>query len=78
MTPRQHDIYLVIQVFWERFGYSPSIDEVMRLSGDKSRSNVARIINELCKVGALKKVPNMRRTVRPANISFRNIHVKAK
>ena len=41
--------------------------------GDKSRSNVSRVINDLVKIGALKKIPNRWRTLRPTYIKFRNI-----
>jgi SOS-response transcriptional repressor LexA len=71
MTPRQNDIYVVIVAWWEKFGYSPSIDEIMMLSKDRSRSNVSRIINQLCDIGVLKKTPGRNRSVRPANARFR-------
>lgn len=71
MTPRQNDIYVVIVAWWEKFGYSPSIDEVMMLSKDRSRSNVSRIINSLVEIGVLKKTPGKRRSVRPAHARFR-------
>ena len=54
MTPRQQDIYLVIEMWWKKYGYSPSIDEIMFVSKDRSRSNVSRLINELVKIGACK------------------------
>lgn len=74
MTPRQQDIYLVIEMWWQKYGYSPSIDEIMMVSKDKSRSNVSRLINELCKIGACKKIPNKRRTLRPSGIRFKNLN----
>lgn len=71
MTPRQNDIYVVIVAWWEKFGYSPSIDEIMMLSKDRSRSNVSRIINSLVEIGVLKKTPGKNRSVRPANARFK-------
>lgn len=73
MTPRQQDIFMVIEGWWKRFGYSPSIDEIMLISKDRSRSNVSRLINELVKIGALKKIPGKRRTVRPTYIKYRDL-----
>lgn len=73
MTPRQQDIYLVIEMWWKKYGYSPSIDEIMMVSKDKSRSNVSRLINELVKIGACKKIANKRRTLRPSGIKFKNL-----
>ena len=73
MTPRQKDIYLVIDEWWKKFGYSPSIDEVMMVTGDRSRSNVHRLMKELCEIGACKMIPRRSRTIRPTYIKFRNI-----
>ena len=74
MTPRQNDIYLVIDEWWKKFGFAPSIDEIMMISGDRSRSNVSRIITELCRMGACKRTKNKRRTLRPSYIKFRYIN----
>lgn len=73
MTPRQNDVYIAIELWWKKYGYSPSIDEVMVLTRSKSRGGVSRMINELCKMGALKRVPGKWRTVRPVYIKFRNM-----
>ena len=62
---------MVVDEWWKKFGYSPSIDEIMMLSKDRSRSNVSRIINHLCVLGVLKKTPGKRRSVRPANARFK-------
>jgi len=73
MTPKQRNIFLVIDMYWKEFGHGPSIDDIMRNSGDKGRGNVSRIIKNLCELGALKKIPGKDRSVRPAYINFRNI-----
>lgn len=73
MTERQMEIYLVIEEFWKKFGFGPSIDDIMRLTGDKSRSNVHRMIKRLCESGACKRIPNRDRSVRPSWIKFRNL-----
>ena len=73
MTPRQSEIFMMVEEFWKKYGYSPSIDEIMRLTNNKSRSNVSRVINDLCKIGALKKMPNRKRTLRPAYAKYRNL-----
>jgi SOS-response transcriptional repressor LexA len=73
MTPKQSEIFVVVETWWETKGYSPSIDEIMYIIGSKSRSNTSRIIRDLCEMGALKKMPNRRRTLRPSYVRFRNI-----
>jgi repressor LexA len=73
MTPRQKEVFLVIDEWWKKFGYSPSIDEVMYVLGTKGRGNIHRIINRLVKLGALRKLDGKQRTVRPVGIKFRRI-----
>jgi len=73
MTPRQKEVFLVIDEWWKKYGYSPSIDEIMYVLGTKGRGNIHRIINNLVALGALKKLANKQRTVRPKGINFRNI-----
>lgn len=73
MTERQKEIYMVIEEWWKKFGFGPSIDDIMSITGDKSRANVHRMIKRLCECGACKRVPNRDRSVRPAWIKFRNL-----
>lgn len=73
VTPKQKEIFLVIDEFWKKFGYGPSIDNIMFITGDKSRGNVARLIRRLCELGVCKKLPNRARSVRPVYINFRKI-----
>lgn len=73
MTPKQSEIYLIIDEFWKRFGFGPSIDDIMRLTGDKGRGNVARVCKALCELGICKRTPNRARSIRPAYIKFRNL-----
>lgn len=73
MTPRQKEVFLVIDEWWKKFGYSPSIDEVMYVLGTKGRGNIHRIINRLVSLGALRKMDKKQRTVRPVGINFRRI-----
>jgi SOS-response transcriptional repressor LexA len=73
MTPKERNIFIVVDEWWKEFGYGPSIDDIMRNSGDKGRGNVSRVIKNLCELGALKRLPGKDRSVRPAYINFRNI-----
>lgn len=73
LTPKQKEIFLVIDEFWKRFGYGPSIDNIMHITGDRSRGNVSRLIGRLCDLGVCKKLPNRARSVRPVYINFRRI-----
>lgn len=73
LTPRQRDIFIVIDEFWAKFGCGPSIDDVMMVTGDKSRGNVARIMKRLCELGACKRINGRARSIRPVYINFRHI-----
>lgn len=73
MTERQKEIYMVIEEWWKKFGFGPSIDDIMSITGDKSRANVHRMILRLCEEGACKRTPNRDRSVRPAWMKFRNL-----
>lgn len=73
MTPRQRDIYLVIDGFWREYGYGPSVDEVMYIVGAKGRGNIHRIMTRLCDLGYCKRNVKSARTVRPLGIKIRNL-----
>lgn len=73
MTPRQKDIYNIIEAYWKEYGYGPSIDEIMYFANAKSRGNIHRIITRLCELGHCKKLPDMARTVRPAGLRIRSL-----
>ena len=73
MTPKQKDIYIVIEEYWREFGYGPSIDDIMYITGDKGRGNIHRIIQKLCELGHCKKLPDRARSVRPLGIRVRDL-----
>jgi SOS-response transcriptional repressor LexA len=73
MTEKQKMIFEVIDEWWKRYGYGPSIDNIMYMTGDKGRANVHRQIKILCDIGACKRLPGRARSVRPAYINFKQI-----
>jgi SOS-response transcriptional repressor LexA len=73
MTPAQREIYLVIDEWWKKFGFGPSIDDVMRLTGDKGRGNVNRKMKKLVELGICKGIPRRPRSIRPAYLRVREI-----
>lgn len=64
---------MVIDLWWKRFGYGPSIDEIMMQTGDRGRGNVHRKIRSLMRAGHLKGVPGMARSVRPSYLRVYNL-----
>jgi SOS-response transcriptional repressor LexA len=73
MTPKQKVVFLCIDEWWKRFGYGPSVDDIMRLTGDRGRGNVNRVMRKLCDLGVCKRLPNSARSIRPVYINFRRI-----
>ena len=73
MTPAQREIYLVIDEWWKRYGFGPTIDEVMLVTGEKGRGNVSRKMKALVALGICKGVPRRARSIRPAYLRVRDI-----
>jgi SOS-response transcriptional repressor LexA len=73
MTEKQKQIFLVIDEWWKRFGFGPSIDDVMRLTNDNGRGNVARTMQCLCDIGVCKRTPRRARSIRPVYLNLRHI-----
>jgi len=73
MTPAQKEIFLVIDEWWKRFGFGPSVDDVMRLTGEKGRGNVSRKMWVLVDLGVCKGVRRRARSIRPYGLRVRTI-----
>ncbi len=73
MTPAQKEIFLVIDEFWKKFGFGPSIDDIMRITGEKSRGNVSRKMWALVDLGVCKGVKRRARSIRPSHVKVRYI-----
>ena len=73
MTPAQKEIFLIVDEFWKMYGYGPTIDDIMRLTGEKGRGNVARKMQILIEIGACKGVKGRSRSIRPAELKLRKI-----
>ena len=73
MTPAQKETFLIIDEYWKNFGYGPTIDDIMRLTGEKGRGNVARKMRALIEIGVCKGVAGKARSIRPSYIKLRNL-----
>jgi hypothetical protein len=73
MTRKQSEIYVCIEEFWKMFGYGPSVEDIQRLTGDKSRRSVHRVMLDLCKIGVCKRIPFRARSIRPSSLRLRDI-----
>ncbi len=73
MTPAQKEIFLVIDEFWKKYGFAPSIEDVMYITGEKGRGNVSRKMWRLVELGICKGIKGKMRSIRPSYIKVRNI-----
>lgn len=73
MTPAQKETLLVIDEFWKKFGFGPTIDDVMYITGEKGRGNVARKMKILIDLGLCKGVKGRARSIRPRHIRIKDL-----
>ena len=73
MSPAQKETLLVIDEFWNKFGFGPTIDDVMSITGEKGRGNVARKMKILIELGLCKGVKGRARSIRPKHVRIRDI-----
>ena len=74
MTPAQKQIYMVIDEWWKKYGFGPSVDDIMRITGEKGRGNVSRKMRKLVDLGYCKALPRSPRSIRPAYMRVRDIN----
>jgi SOS-response transcriptional repressor LexA len=73
MTPAQKEIFLVIDEFWKKYGFAPSVKDVMYITGEKGAGNVSRKMRRLIDLGVCKGIKGKQRTIRPAGLKVRTI-----
>ena len=73
MSPAQKETFLIIDEYWQNFGFGPTIDDIMKMTGEKGRGNVARKMKALIAIGVCKGISNRARSIRPAYIKLRNL-----
>ena len=73
MSPAQKEVFLVIDEWWQRYGYSPSIRDIAYVRGKMGLGNTKKIVDRLVLLGVIKKVDGLGRTIRPVYINFRHL-----
>ena len=73
MTPVQKEVFLIIDEWWKKYGFSPSLKDIAHQRGKMSMSNTSKIIKRIVNIGVIKKVDRQGRTIRPVYINFRNL-----
>jgi SOS-response transcriptional repressor LexA len=73
MTPVQKEVFLYIDEYWKKYGWGPTYREIAAFRKKGSLGNVHMTIRRLIRLGVLKQVKGMERSVRPVYINFRNL-----
>jgi len=73
MSPAQKEVFLVVDEWWRRFGFSPTLRDIAEQRGKSGLASTKAIVDRLVKQGVLKKKDRMGRTIRPVYIRYRNV-----
>ena len=73
MSPAQKEVFLVIDEWWKKYGYSPTLREIAYVRGKMGIGNTKKIVDRLVQLGVIKKMDGTGRTIRPVYINFRNL-----
>jgi sulfur relay (sulfurtransferase) DsrC/TusE family protein len=73
MTEVQREVFLFIDEYWIEFGFGPSLRDICIYRKKPGLGNTAKIIDRLVKLGVLKRVKGMGRSVRPVYLNFRKL-----
>ena len=73
MTPAQKEVFIVVDEWWKKFGYGPSIRDICTVRQKTGMGNTKEIIDRLVRLGVLKRLKGAGRSVRPVYLNFRNI-----
>jgi len=76
MTPMQTEVFLIIDEFWKKYGYGPSLRNIAVARGKMGLGNTKEIVDRLVKLGVVKRIDGMARSVRPVYINFRELDVE--
>lgn len=76
MTPMQTEVFIVIDEFWKKYGYGPSLRNIATARGKMGLGNTKEIVDRLVRLGVVKRIDGMARSVRPVYINFRELDVE--
>ena len=73
MSPDQKEVFFVIDEWWKKYGYSPTLREIAYVRGKMGLGNTQRIVKRLVELGVIKRLKGKGRSIRPVYINFRNL-----
>lgn len=72
MSPAQKEVFIIVDEWWKRYGFSPTLRQIADVRGKSGIGNTKEIVDRLVRLGVLKKIAR-KRSIRPVYINFRNI-----
>jgi hypothetical protein len=73
MSPAQGEVFRIVDEYWKMYGHSPTLQIIADQRGKMGLGNTKKLVDRLVKLGVLKKVDGMHRTIRPVYINFRKV-----
>jgi hypothetical protein len=73
MSPMQKEVFLAIDEWWKRYGFSPTLRDIAYVRGKMGIGSTKRIVDRLVELGVIKKIDGVGRTIRPAYINFKHL-----
>ena len=73
MSPAQKEVFLAIDEWWKRYGFSPTLRDIAYVRGKMGIGSTKKIVDRLVALGVVKKVDGVGRTIRPAWVNFKNL-----
>ena len=72
MSPVQNEVFLIIDEWWKKYGFSPTLRDIGNQRSKSSVANTKKIVDRLCALGVVKRIEG-KRSIRPVYVNFRNI-----
>lgn len=73
MSPAQRDVFIVIDEWWKKHGFSPTLRDIAYVRGKMGIGSTKKIVDRLVQLGVIKKIDGVGRTIRPAYINFKHL-----
>ena len=73
MTPKQKLVLDFINTYVKIKGFPPSYQDVAKGLGLRSKSNIHRIIHQLCREGFIKVKPHMTRSLETIDRTYKEM-----
>jgi hypothetical protein len=73
MSPAQKEVFIAIDEWWKKYGFSPTLRDIAYVRGKMGIGNTKKIVDRLVLLGVIKKIDGTGRTIRPAYINFKHL-----